>query len=198
MSSTSSPCAACKLQRRKCTQECIFAPYFPPEEPQKFACIHKVFGASNVSKLLNELNVAHRKDAVDSLAYEAEARLRDPVYGCVGCITILKQKLQQVQNDLDIAKRELATYIGPAAMLPMLQHPGYMQQHPGNLVVSYNVPPMHQQQQQMFAAAQQYASSAVLREQEMQRNFEQQQQQQQQEMLRFSSGFDPTIEQTLN
>lgn len=52
MSSSSSPCAACKLLRRKCTQGCVFAPYFPPGEPHKFANVHKVFGASNVSKLL--------------------------------------------------------------------------------------------------------------------------------------------------
>ena len=47
-----SPCAACKLLRRRCTRECVFAPYFPPDEPQKFASVHKVFGAANVSKML--------------------------------------------------------------------------------------------------------------------------------------------------
>ena len=51
-SSGSSPCASCKLLRRRCTQECVFAPYFPPEDPHKFAIVHKVFGASNVSKML--------------------------------------------------------------------------------------------------------------------------------------------------
>jgi hypothetical protein len=30
----------------------MFAPYFPPEDPHKFAIVHKVFGASNVSKML--------------------------------------------------------------------------------------------------------------------------------------------------
>ncbi|CAA0840927.1 LOB domain-containing protein 36 [Striga hermonthica] len=95
-SSTSSPCAACKCLRRKCTQECVFAPYFPPDNPQKFANVHKVFGASNVAKILNDLTPAHREDAVNSLAYEAEYRLRDPVYGCVGLISVLQHKLKQV------------------------------------------------------------------------------------------------------
>lgn len=49
---TVTPCAACKLLRRRCAQECPFSPYFSPHEPQKFASVHKVFGASNVSKLL--------------------------------------------------------------------------------------------------------------------------------------------------
>ncbi|TKY74344.1 LOB domain-containing protein 36 [Spatholobus suberectus] len=118
MSSSNSPCAACKIQRRKCTQECVFAPYFPPDNPQRFAYVHKVFGASNVAKLLNELNAAQREDAVKSLAYEAEARLRDPVYGCVGLISILQHRLKQLQTELNHAKKELASYIGPHAMLP--------------------------------------------------------------------------------
>lgn len=47
-----SPCAACKLLRRRCAQDCVFAPYFPADEPHKFASVHKVFGASNVNKML--------------------------------------------------------------------------------------------------------------------------------------------------
>ncbi|KAG7035259.1 LOB domain-containing protein 36, partial [Cucurbita argyrosperma subsp. argyrosperma] len=123
MSSSNSPCAACKFLRRKCTQECVFAPYFPPDQPQKFANVHKVFGASNVTKLLNELNATQREDAVNSLAYEAEFRLRDPVYGCVGLISVLQHKLKQMQTDLYNAKKELSTYIGSQAMLPILQPP---------------------------------------------------------------------------
>ena len=49
---TVTPCAACKLLRRRCAEECPFSPYFSPHEPQKFAAVHKVYGASNVSKLL--------------------------------------------------------------------------------------------------------------------------------------------------
>ncbi|XP_021908106.1 LOB domain-containing protein 36-like [Carica papaya] len=122
-SSSNSPCAACKFLRRKCTQECVFAPYFPPDQPQKFAYVHKVFGASNVAKILNELNTAHREDAVNSLFYEAEARLRDPVYGCVGLISILQHRLKQIQNNLLIAKKDLSNYIGLPAMLPTIQAP---------------------------------------------------------------------------
>lgn len=120
MSSSSSPCAACKLQRRKCTQECIFAPYFPADQPHKFAYIHKVFGASNVAKLLNELSPNQREDAVQSLAYEAESRLRDPIYGCVGFISILQQRLKMLQAELVNARKELATYVGPQAMISMM------------------------------------------------------------------------------
>ncbi|XP_038889589.1 protein ASYMMETRIC LEAVES 2 isoform X1 [Benincasa hispida] len=109
-SSSNSPCAACKFLRRKCQLECVFAPYFPPDQPQKFANVHKVFGASNVTKLLNELHPHQREDAVNSLAYEADMRLRDPVYGCVGVISLLQHQLCKLQMDLTCAKSELSKY----------------------------------------------------------------------------------------
>ncbi|CAL9114354.1 unnamed protein product [Musa textilis] len=114
-SATSSPCAACKFLRRKCQPDCVFAPYFPPDQPQKFVHVHRVFGASNVTKLLNELHPYQREDAVNSLAYEADMRLRDPVYGCVGVISILQHQLRQLQMDLSFAKSELSKYQSAAA-----------------------------------------------------------------------------------
>ncbi|RLM98082.1 LOB domain-containing protein 1 [Panicum miliaceum] len=47
-----SPCAACKILRRRCVDRCVLAPYFPSTEPHKFATAHRVFGASNIIKLL--------------------------------------------------------------------------------------------------------------------------------------------------
>ncbi|KVI03288.1 lateral organ boundaries domain-containing protein [Cynara cardunculus var. scolymus] len=76
---TGSPCGTCKCLRRKCTDGCIFAPYFSSEQdPARFAAIHKVFGASNVSKLLHHVAVADRCETVVTIAYEAQARIRDP------------------------------------------------------------------------------------------------------------------------
>ncbi|KAK6153272.1 hypothetical protein DH2020_012911 [Rehmannia glutinosa] len=115
-SSYNSPCAACKFLRRKCMSGCIFAPYFPPEEPHKFANVHKIFGASNVSKLLNDLLPHQREDAVNSLAYEAEARVRDPVYGCVGAISFLQRQVDRLQKELDAANADLIRYASAAAV----------------------------------------------------------------------------------
>ncbi|XP_028804858.1 LOB domain-containing protein 12-like [Neltuma alba] len=103
----SSPCASCKLLRRRCTKECIFAPYFPSDDPQKFAIVHKVFGASNVSKMLQDLPVHQRADAVSSLVYEANARVRDPVYGCVGAISYLQGQVSQLKMQLAMAQTEI-------------------------------------------------------------------------------------------
>ncbi|XP_057849923.2 LOB domain-containing protein 15 isoform X2 [Cryptomeria japonica] len=107
---TSTPCAACKLLRRRCAQECPFSPYFSPNEPQKFACVHKVFGASNVSKMLMEVPENQRADAANSLVYEANARLRDPVYGCMGVISSLQHQIQSLQAELGAVRGDLMRY----------------------------------------------------------------------------------------
>ena len=113
---SSSPCGACKFLRRKCAPECIFAPYFPPDQPLKFANAHKIFGASNIAKILNELHPQHRAAAVNSLAYEAEARIKDPVYGCVGAISYLKRHIDLLEHELCVARSELARYMGIGLM----------------------------------------------------------------------------------
>ncbi|KAK1301180.1 LOB domain-containing protein 6 [Acorus calamus] len=169
-SSSNSPCAACKFLRRKCTQGCVFAPYFPPDQPQKFANVHRVFGASNVSKLLQELPQTQREDTVNSLAYEAEARLRDPVYGCVGYISLLQQKLRLIQNDLLLAKKELASYVSTTQTQIPYAYYG----------LGLGQAPMPQQQQQMLVEAQ------MVRQQEMWRY------EQQEEMGRFG-GFEGQV-----
>ncbi|XP_027336940.1 LOB domain-containing protein 18-like [Abrus precatorius] len=105
-----SPCGACKFLRRKCVPGCIFAPYFDSEQgATHFAAVHKVFGASNVSKLLLNIPVHKRLDAVVTICYEAQARLRDPVYGCVAHIFALQQQVVSLQAELSYLQGHLAT-----------------------------------------------------------------------------------------
>ncbi|KAG7030631.1 LOB domain-containing protein 13, partial [Cucurbita argyrosperma subsp. argyrosperma] len=104
---TITPCAACKLLRRRCGQQCPFAPYFSPHEPHKFASVHKVFGASNVSKMLKEVPKNERDNTANSLIYEANVRLRDPVYGCMGAISCLQHQVQALQATLTAVRAEI-------------------------------------------------------------------------------------------
>ncbi|XP_071691147.1 LOB domain-containing protein 30-like [Rutidosis leptorrhynchoides] len=107
------PCGACKFLRRKCVSGCVFAPYFDSEQgAAHFAAVHKVFGASNVSKLLSHLPVQRRHDAVVTICYEAQARLRDPVYGCVSQIFALQQQVVNLQAELSYFQAHLATLEG--------------------------------------------------------------------------------------
>ncbi|XP_042516590.1 LOB domain-containing protein 1-like [Macadamia integrifolia] len=101
------PCGACKVLRRRCVATCILAPYFPPTQPLKFLAVHKVFGASNVSKFLQGIPESQRADAVDSMVYEGTTRIRDPVYGCAGLISNLQKLVNELQMELATAKAQL-------------------------------------------------------------------------------------------
>ncbi|KAK4750161.1 hypothetical protein SAY87_027610 [Trapa incisa] len=90
-----SACASCKLLRRRCANDCIFAPYFPSDDPHRFAIVHK------------ELRIHQRADAVNSLVYEANSRVRDPVYGCLGAISYLQNQVAQLQMQLAVVQAEI-------------------------------------------------------------------------------------------
>ncbi|XP_077226188.1 LOB domain-containing protein 29-like [Tasmannia lanceolata] len=107
MAGFGSPCGACKFLRRKCVKGCVFAPYFCHEEgATHFASIHKVFGASNVSKLLMHLPVHERLEAAVTISYEAQARIQDPIYGCVSHIFALQKQVINLQAQLDSLKEQ--------------------------------------------------------------------------------------------
>ncbi|KAK4379381.1 hypothetical protein RND71_001243 [Anisodus tanguticus] len=73
MSSGGGACGACKFLRRKCIRDCIFAPYFDSEQGMAhFAAVHKVFGASNASKLLLTIPPNKRLETVMKLLLELE------------------------------------------------------------------------------------------------------------------------------
>ncbi|CAA7399517.1 unnamed protein product [Spirodela intermedia] len=112
-SPTRAPCAACKYLRRKCVPTCVFAPYFPQDRPGRFTCVHRIFGASNVSKILNDLDPVHHRRAADSLVYEAQLRLHDPVYGCVWLMALLQEILQDVNQRIHGAKTKLTALTQP-------------------------------------------------------------------------------------
>ncbi|KAK7260258.1 hypothetical protein RIF29_26159 [Crotalaria pallida] len=113
------PCGACKFLRRKCLPECIFAPYFDREQGAKhFAAVHKVFGASNVSKLLLKIPSNHRPDAVMTICCEAQARLRDPIYGCFSHMFTLQQQVTTLKNEISYLQAQLVELPQP---LPPLQ-----------------------------------------------------------------------------
>ncbi|RCV10802.1 hypothetical protein SETIT_2G137700v2 [Setaria italica] len=70
MTGFGSPCGACKFLRRKCVKGCVFAPYFCHDQgAAHFAAIHKVFGASNASKLLTNLSDTVRSEAAVTMSY---------------------------------------------------------------------------------------------------------------------------------
>ncbi|XP_072990238.1 LOB domain-containing protein 23-like [Typha latifolia] len=103
-------CAACKYLRRRCAEDCILSPYFPASLPQRFACVHKIFGASNVTRMLQQLPVDQRAQAADAIASEAYWRVQDPVYGSVGVINLLQQEIYMNQRELARTQAQIAMH----------------------------------------------------------------------------------------
>ncbi|KAK3198163.1 hypothetical protein Dsin_021578 [Dipteronia sinensis] len=121
------PCGACKFLRRKCISGCIFAPHFGSDQgAARFAAVHKVFGASNVSKLLLHIPVNRRHDAVVTISYEAQARLSDPVYGCVSTILALQQQVASLQAEVAMVQSQVMN--SRFAMANALQNSHHQQQ----------------------------------------------------------------------
>nr|KYP40943.1 LOB domain-containing protein 20 [Cajanus cajan] len=108
LDSSSPPCGACKYQKKKCRNDCIFAPYFGSNQGYaQFEKVHKVFGTSNVSKMLLDVEVNHRHDVIGSILFEAQARLDDPIYGCVSTVIALQQQVEALQGELAMVKNQL-------------------------------------------------------------------------------------------
>ncbi|GMJ07112.1 hypothetical protein HRI_004380400 [Hibiscus trionum] len=89
------------MLRRRYDSSCILAPYFPCDEIDKFAKVHRVFGASNVIKMIQMVEERNREDAVKALVYEATTRIRDPVYGSTGAICQLQKMVQELKMQLE-------------------------------------------------------------------------------------------------
>lgn len=98
-SGTTSACAACKYQRRKCIPECLLAPYFPADQTKVFQNAHKLFGVSNIVKILKSLDPSQHAEAMRSIKYQANVRDKFPVYGCLGVIRQLYYQIQLLEEE---------------------------------------------------------------------------------------------------
>ncbi|KAH9310928.1 hypothetical protein KI387_002125 [Taxus chinensis] len=143
-------CAACKHQRRKCTENCPLAPFFPSEQSRRFQAVHKVFGVCNVLKILKRLDTrAEKQRAVESLCWEAECRERFPVDGCLGALNQLKMEFgkekEHLETELQRARRQVESYARLYQHYTQQQHYGMNLQHiNNNNPAVYNQYPMSQ------------------------------------------------------
>ncbi|CAH8339887.1 unnamed protein product [Eruca vesicaria subsp. sativa] len=123
-------CGACKLIRRKCKDDCVFAPFFPSDQIDKFSCLHSVFGSRYVSKCLTKLPFNQREAEVNSLVFQAKARREDPVYGSAGLISRQQQQLLQLQQEVDFLMKRLQPPQLPQMQLQQPQLPQMQLQQP--------------------------------------------------------------------
>ena len=89
--SSAAPYGACKFLRGNWEVLDWLKSLLLTLDPTRFAPVHKVFGASNVYKLLLHIPVNRRHDSVVTISYQVQARLSNPVYAYVSTILALQQ-----------------------------------------------------------------------------------------------------------
>ncbi|KAJ0989398.1 hypothetical protein J5N97_007754 [Dioscorea zingiberensis] len=94
-------CASCKHQRKRCSKECILAPHFPADKAEQFNAVQKVFGVSNITKMLKaKENLEDRQRIAETLIWEAECRQADAVLGPYGEYQKIFEKQQRLEEIL--------------------------------------------------------------------------------------------------
>ncbi|CAO2816683.1 unnamed protein product [Amaranthus hypochondriacus] len=103
-------CAVCRQRRTKCNKDCLFAPYFPADNPQLYKNVHKLFGVAYMTNALRSTDPEFHDDLMASLIYSANARVKDPVHGCLGEIQSLHSKIMYAQKELDFLRSQIQQF----------------------------------------------------------------------------------------
>jgi hypothetical protein len=98
---TNKACAACKYQRRKCSKDCPLAPYFPADKPKMFGNAHRLYGVSNILKILKDIDDDKKDDAMKSIIFESDIRAKFRVHGCFGVIKYYEGLIKESIKELD-------------------------------------------------------------------------------------------------
>ncbi|XP_066313362.1 LOB domain-containing protein 18-like [Miscanthus floridulus] len=116
------PCEACRTLWRRCVPGSVFAPYFTADD---FAAMHGVFDASNVSKMLERIELPEsQRVAALTLVVEAKAQQRNPTFGRVSYIRILQEVNDKAREQVDAVREEIAKEFGALAAAEPLPVPG--------------------------------------------------------------------------
>lgn len=168
--STNQACAACKYQRRKCAPDCLLAPYFPHDRHRQFLNAHKLFGVSNITKIIKSLTPPEKDAAMHTIMFQSDARANDPVGGCYDIIRKLQYQIEYTKNELEIVLQQLAVFRDRAHHHHHQQEPHIQMQEPEDLSsfssscdlnqnnsIPYNYPLHHveepNQQQQQYCSS---------------------------------------------
>ncbi|XVF48670.1 hypothetical protein PTKIN_Ptkin03bG0208700 [Pterospermum kingtungense] len=107
-STASQACAVCKYQRRKCTQNCLLAPFFPASNQKEFLNTRKLFGVRKIAKFIENLDPQKRVIAMKSIIFQANMRAQDPVHGCCRIIYELQRQIDWHKAELELVLEQLA------------------------------------------------------------------------------------------
>ncbi|CAL0299016.1 unnamed protein product [Lupinus luteus] len=107
-------CAACKYQRRRCSKDCPLAPYFPSNKPKTFSNAHRLFGVSNIIRILNQVKPHEKDETMKSIIFESDIRAKFPAEGCYGLTAYYNCVINEAMEELKYIKMLLANCKQPS------------------------------------------------------------------------------------
>jgi hypothetical protein len=75
--------------------------------------------------MLRDIDPTQCENAIDSLVFEAEARLKDPINGYLNYVHNLEHRLMEVQQEINNVKSELTKYLSPEVIQFVMNKPDY-------------------------------------------------------------------------
>ncbi|GMN53106.1 hypothetical protein TIFTF001_022252 [Ficus carica] len=102
------PCAACKTQRKRCNMFCEVSSLFPQTKSKEYQNAHRLFGSSNIQKMIVSIKPSEVDVCADSILTEGLAGKNDPEHGCYGLVGNLKAEVDAAERELAAIKRLLA------------------------------------------------------------------------------------------
>uniref|UniRef100_A0A6N2KEN7 LOB domain-containing protein n=1 Tax=Salix viminalis TaxID=40686 RepID=A0A6N2KEN7_SALVM len=106
-SNSANKCASCRHQRRRCPTDCIFRPYFPLRKQIEFESARRIFGISNMERMLRNLGVQDRANSVESIIWEATCWSKDSINGPLGCLKRLIDSERQAKLENQLLRKQL-------------------------------------------------------------------------------------------
>ncbi|KAJ6377241.1 hypothetical protein OIU76_026251 [Salix suchowensis] len=106
-SNSANKCASCRHQRRRCPTDCIFRPYFPLRKQIEFESARRIFGISNMERMLRNLGVQDRANSVESIIWEATCWSKDSINGPLGCLKRLIDSERQAKQENQLLRKQL-------------------------------------------------------------------------------------------
>ncbi|KAI3840896.1 hypothetical protein MKX03_025635 [Papaver bracteatum] len=98
-------CGACAHRKKKCSQKCEFAPFFPSNRAEDFQNVSNVFGAAKFIQLI-KLAGPKQHLAAETLIIEAIARVSNPVLGIAGIAETISQQLEDLTSELTAVNQQ--------------------------------------------------------------------------------------------
>ncbi|KAK1567035.1 hypothetical protein Q3G72_007429 [Acer saccharum] len=105
---TTRSCATCRYQRKKHPEICITAPYFHVSKIAKYQNAQKVFGVTNIEKMLAKVSPQHKRATVEPIIIEGSDRYNILL---LGSQLDLRSQVHSFKNQLEALQQKYLAYL---------------------------------------------------------------------------------------